>query len=62
MTKAIKFANHNDAAEMMAYAIEDGHITAWNMSASGKVRYLCAKCGLWLDLTKGAFVAWKYAY
>jgi len=62
MLNKIKFANKADATEMMVFAIEDGHATAWNMKDSGTVRYLCAKSGYWLDLTVGAFKAWGYAY
>lgn len=62
MLKCIKFQNYDHAAEMMGFAIQDGHATAWNVNDNGLVRYLCAKTGFWLDLTKGTFAAWQYAY
>ena len=58
--KRIKFDTYNDAAQMMMFAIEDGYVTAWNMTKAGYVRYHCARSGFWLDLNEAAFKAWKY--
>jgi len=60
--KRIKFANYNDAAEMMVFAQEDGYVTSWSMTDSGYVRYQCARSGFWLDLNEATFKVWKYGY
>ncbi|MBX3088115.1 MAG: hypothetical protein KF742_06465 [Cryobacterium sp.] len=60
--KRIKFQTKAHAAEMMQFAIADGYAAAWNISGAGHVRFLCARCRLWLDVNEATFKAWKYAY
>ena len=62
MNKRTKFQNEAHATEMMMFAIEDGHITAWNMTDAGYVRYFDAVARVWRDLIDFDLKRWSYGY
>lgn len=60
MTKKIKMTEV-EANQMMGFAMIDGHITCWNISKAGYVRYHDAVARVWRDLIQYDFTRWHYA-